>query len=75
MGNRQTHPSTFAQLAADKAADRLERELWKHDRRAAALGVGYRTGGAAKGAGDAFEIEIFNTNTGVTAGSRMRVGP
>jgi hypothetical protein len=25
-------------------------------------------------AGDAFEIDIFNTNTGVTAGSRMRVG-
>ena len=24
------------------------------------------------GAGDAFEIDIFNTNTGVTAGSRMR---
>ena len=25
------------------------------------------------GAGDAFEIDIFNTNTGVTAGSRMRI--
>ena len=26
------------------------------------------------GAGDAFEIDIFNTNTSVTAGSRMRIG-
>ena len=25
------------------------------------------------GIGEAFEIDIFNTNTGVTAGSRMRV--
>src|SRR6516165_3366555 len=65
--------STFAQLAADKAAVdwsvncgnmSAALPLW-------ALDTGQveppRTGGS-------FEIDIFNTNTNVTAGSRMRLG-
>jgi len=73
-GNRRRIVSTFAQLAADKAA--IDWSVNCGNMTAALPLWALDTGQVeAKGAGDAFEIEIFNTNTGVTAGSRMRVGP
>jgi 2-methylaconitate cis-trans-isomerase PrpF len=72
-GNRRRIVSTFAQLAADKASVdwsvncgnmTAALPLW-------ALDTGQAT---AAEPGGAFEIDIFNTNTSVTAGSRMRYG-
>jgi 2-methylaconitate cis-trans-isomerase PrpF len=69
-GNRRRIVSTFAQLAADKAA-----VDWSVNcgNMTAALPLWALDTGQAE-AGDVFEIDIFNTNTGVTAGSRMRRG-
>jgi 4-oxalomesaconate tautomerase len=69
-GNRRRIVSTFAQLAADKAA-----VDWSVNcgNMTAALPLWALDTGHAE-AGDVFEIDIFNTNTGVTAGSRMRRG-
>ena len=65
--------STFAQLAADKAA--IDWSVNCGNMTAALPLWALDTGQVAPAvAGDAFEIDIFNTNTGVTAGSRMRVG-
>ena len=65
--------STFAQLAADKAA-----VDWSVNcgNMSAALPLWALDTGQVEpvGAGDTFEIDIFNTNTSVTAGSRMRLG-
>ncbi len=72
-GNRRRIVSTFAQLAADKAA--VDWSVNCGNMTAALPLWALDTGQVeAEGAGDAFEIDIFNTNTGVTAGSRMRVG-
>ena len=70
IGNRRRIVSTFAQLAADKAA-----VDWSVNcgNMTAALPLWALDTGQAE-AGDVFEIDIFNTNTGVTAGSRMRRG-
>jgi 4-oxalomesaconate tautomerase len=66
--------STFAQLAADKAA-----VDWSVNcgNMSAALPLWALDTGQVKPvpAGGTFEIDIFNTNTSVTAGSRMRLGP
>ena len=69
-GNRRRIVSTFAQLAADKAA-----VDWSVNcgNMTAALPLWALDTGHGE-AGDVFEIDIFNTNTGVTAGSRMRLG-
>ena len=72
-GNRRRIVSTFAQLAADKAAIDWSVNCGNMT---AALPLWVLDTGQVEpvAAGDAFEIDIFNTNTGVTAGSRMRVG-
>ena len=71
-GNQRRIVSTFAQLAADKAA-----VDWSVNcgNMTAALPLWALDTGQVEPvvAGDAFEIDIFNTNTGVTAGSRMRL--
>ena len=71
MGQRIV--STFAQLAADKAA-----VDWSVNcgNMTAALPLWALDTGQVEpvGAGGALEIDIFNTNTGVTAGARMRCG-
>ena len=73
-GNGRRIVSTFAQLAADKSAVdwsvncgnmTAALPLWALDTDQVDPPV----------AGGAFEIDIFNTNTGVTAGARMRLGP
>jgi hypothetical protein len=65
--------STFAQLAADKAA--VDWSVNCGNMSAALPLWALDTGQAGPiGADEAFEIDIFNTNTGVTAGSRLRVG-
>jgi 4-oxalomesaconate tautomerase len=65
--------STFAQLAADKAA-----VDWSVNcgNMSAALPLWALDTGQVEPprAGASFEIDIFNTNTNVTAGSRMRLG-
>ena len=71
-GNGQRIVGTFAQLAADKAA-----VDWSVNcgNMTAALPLWALDTGQAEGvAGDAFEIDIFNTNTSVTTTSRMRLG-
>ena len=62
--------STFAQLAADKAA--VDWSVNCGNMTAALPLWALETGNADAGNADAFEIDIFNTNTNVTAGSRMR---
>ena len=72
-GNRRRIVSTFAQLAADKAA--IDWSVNCGNMTAALPLWALDTGQVEPVvAGDAFEIDIFNTNTGVTAGSRMRLG-
>ncbi|MEJ0020115.1 MAG: PrpF domain-containing protein [Acetobacteraceae bacterium] len=70
-GNRPRIVSTFAQLAADKAA-----VDWSVNcgNMTAALPLWALDTGQVPPVepSDAFEIDIFNTNTGVTAGSRMK---
>jgi 4-oxalomesaconate tautomerase len=62
--------STFAQLAADKAA--VDWSVNCGNMTAALPLWALETGNADAGNADAFEIDIFNTNTNVTAGARMR---
>ena len=70
-GNQRRIVSTFAQLAADKAA--IDWSVNCGNMTAALPLWALDTGQVEPvGAGDAFEIDVFNTNTGVTAGSRMR---
>lgn len=73
-GNRRRIVSTFAQLAADKAA-----VDWSVNcgNMTSALPLWALDSGQVDpvGPNDAFEIDIFNTNTNVTAGSRLRVAP
>ncbi|HEY7578454.1 MAG TPA: PrpF domain-containing protein, partial [Acetobacteraceae bacterium] len=71
-GNRRRIVSTFAQLAADKAAIDWSVNCGNMT---AALPLWALDTGHAEAGGEAFEIDIFNTNTGVTAGSRMRFAP
>jgi 4-oxalomesaconate tautomerase len=68
-GNRRRIVSTFAQLAADKSAIDWSVNCGNMT---AALPLWALDSGQAEASGDAFEIDIFNTNTGVMAGSRMR---
>jgi 4-oxalomesaconate tautomerase len=72
-GNGQRIVSTFAQLAADKAA-----VDWSVNcgNMSAALPLWALDTGQVEpvDAGGTLEIDIFNTNTGVTAGARMRCG-
>jgi 4-oxalomesaconate tautomerase len=63
--------STFAQLAADKAA--VDWSVNCGNMSAALPLWALDTGYVAVPSGGQFEIDIFNTNTGVTAGSRMRL--
>ena len=71
-GNRRHIVGTFAQLAADKAA--IDWSVNCGNMTAALPLWALDTGQVAPvDASEAFEIDIFNTNTGVTAGSRMRV--
>src|SRR6478752_4215075 len=71
-GNQRRIVSTFAQLAADKAA--IDWSVNCGNMTAALPLWALDTGQVQPvGAGNAFEIDIFNTNTRVTAGSRMRV--
>ncbi len=71
-GNQRRIVSTFAQLAADKAA--IDWSVNCGNMTAALPLWALDTGQVEPvGAGDALEIDIFNTNTGVSAGSRMRV--
>ena len=71
-GNQRRIVSTFAQLAADKAA--IDWSVNCGNMTAALPLWALDTGQVEPvGADDAFEIDVFNTNTGVTAGSRMRV--
>ena len=71
-GNQRRIVSTFAQLAADKAA--VDWSVNCGNMSAALPLWALHTGQVEpSGPGDAFEIDIFNTNTGVTAGSRMRL--
>ncbi len=69
-GNGQRVVSTFAQLAADKAAIDWSVNCGNMS---AALPLWVLDTGQAETSGDSFEIDIFNTNTRVTAGSRMRL--
>jgi 4-oxalomesaconate tautomerase len=62
--------STFAQLAAGKAA--VDWSVNCGNMTAALPLWALETGNADAGNADAFEIDIFNTNTNVTAGARMR---
>jgi 2-methylaconitate cis-trans-isomerase PrpF len=71
-GNRRRIVSTFAQLAADKAAIDWSVNCGNMT---AALPLWALDSGQAEAEGDAFEIDIFNTNTRVLAGSRMRFAP
>jgi hypothetical protein len=71
-GNRRRIVSTFAQLAADKAAIDWSVNCGNMT---AALPLWALDSGQAEAGGDTFEIDIFNTNTGVMAGSRMRIAP
>jgi len=72
-GNQRRIVSTFAQLAADKAA--IDWSVNCGNMTAALPLWALDTGQVEPvGAGNAFEIDIFNTNTSVTAGSRMRIG-
>jgi len=64
--------STLAQLAADKAA--IDWSVNCGNMSAALPLWALDTGLAAMHAPGSFEIEIRNTNTGVIAGSRMRLG-
>src|SRR5215469_3299779 len=72
-GNQPRIVSTFAQLAADKAAIDWSVNCGNMT---AALPLWALDTGQVMPAhpGNAFEIDILNTNTSVTAGSRMRVG-
>jgi 4-oxalomesaconate tautomerase len=71
-GNRRRIVSTFAQLAADKAA--IDWSVNCGNMTAALPLWALDTGQVNPvSAGAVCEIDIFNTNTGVTAGSRMRV--
>jgi 4-oxalomesaconate tautomerase len=71
-GNDRRIVSTFAQLAADKAA--VDWSVNCGNMTAALPLWALDTGQIeAVEAGGAFAIDIFNTNTGVTAGSRMRL--
>ena len=71
-GNQRRIVSTFAQLAADKAA--IDWSVNCGNMTAALPLWALDTGQVEPaGTGEAFEIDIFNTNTGVTAGSRMRL--
>jgi 4-oxalomesaconate tautomerase len=73
-GNQRRIISTFAQLAADKAA--IDWSVNCGNMTAALPLWALDTGQVEPAAdGSAFEIDIFNTNTGVTAGSRMRINP
>lgn len=73
-GEGQRIVSTFAQLAADKAA--VDWSVNCGNMSAALPLWALDTGWASPpSAGAWFEIDIFNTNTGVTASSRMRLGP
>jgi 2-methylaconitate cis-trans-isomerase PrpF len=72
-GSQRRIVSTFAQLAADKAA--VDWSVNCGNMTAALPLWALHTGQVEPvGAGDTFEIDIFNTNTAVTAGSRMRIG-
>ncbi len=71
-GNQRRIVSTFAQLAADKAA--IDWSVNCGNMTAALPLWALDTGQVEPvGAADALEIDIYNTNTGVTAGSRMRI--
>jgi 4-oxalomesaconate tautomerase len=73
-GNGRRIVSTFAQLAADKAA--VDWSVNCGNMTAALPLWALDTGQAGPSdAGDTFEIDIFNTNTRVTAGARMRLRP
>ncbi len=70
-GNQRRIVSTFAQLAADKAA--VDWSVNCGNMTAALPLWALDTGQVDPAdAGGALEIDIFNTNTGVTAGARMR---
>jgi 4-oxalomesaconate tautomerase len=72
-GNHRRIVSTFAQLAADKAA--IDWSVNCGNMTAALPLWALDTGQAEPvRVGGTFEIDIFNTNTRVAAGSRMRVG-
>ena len=71
-GNAPRIVSTFAQLAADKAA--IDWSVNCGNMTAALPLWALDTGQLEAPASGTFEIDIFNTNTSVTAGSRMRVG-
>ncbi len=72
-GNGRRIVSTFAQLAADKAA--VDWSVNCGNMTAALPLWALDTGQVdAPDAGGSFEIDVFNTNTNVTAGARMRVG-
>ena len=71
-GNGRRIVGTFAQLAADKAA--VDWSVNCGNMTAALPLWALDTGQTAGVAGDAFEIDIFNTNTSVTTTSRMRLG-
>ncbi len=74
VGNQRRIVSTFAQLAADKAA--VDWSVNCGNMTAALPLWALDTGQAEAGPSEsAFEIDIFNTNTNVTAGSRMRLDP
>ena len=62
--------STFAQLAADKAS--VDWSVNCGNMTAALPLWALETGNADAGNSDTFEIDIFNTNTNVAAGARMR---
>ncbi len=70
-GNQRRIVSTFAQLAADKSAIDWSVNCGNMT---AALPLWALDSGQAQASDEAFEIDIFNTNTGVMAGSRMRFG-
>jgi 4-oxalomesaconate tautomerase len=69
-GHRRRIVSTFAQLSADKAS--VDWSVNCGNMTAALPLWALETGNADAGNADAFEIDILNTNTNVTAGSRMR---
>jgi 2-methylaconitate cis-trans-isomerase PrpF len=70
-GNQRRIVSTFAQLAADKAAIDWSVNCGNMT---AALPLWALDTGQIEPAGETLEIDIYNTNTRVTAGSRMRLG-
>src|SRR5690242_11633176 len=71
--NQRRIVSTFAQLAADKAA--IDWSVNCGNMTAALPLWALDTGQVETPGEAAFEIDIFNTNTRVTAGSRMRIDP